>query len=318
MTKMGIGTKTVSPYAIKQSPHRLLTAVAAACAVVLLALPGCKMPSGDDKTPPPPPPSPIGLPVEMVHIPGGTFMMGDDSSVDHDEKPEHRVTVSGFKMGKYEVTQKQYEQVMGKNPSFFQGDTWQAAGGEAQGSRPVESVSWIDAVKFCNELSRQEGKTPVYTINGESIRDVSWDKNANGYRLPTEAEWEYACRAGTDTQWSFGDDEGGMDAYGWYSGNIDMGDYPKGYGTHAVGKKEANPWGLYDMHGNVFEYCWDWWNWYDSAGNPETDPDGAASGGSRVARGGSWFNSASDARSALRIDYYGGGNYIIGFRLVCP
>ena len=299
-------------YAVKQSPHRLLAAAACAVVLVLLATTGSTMPGGGGETPPPP----IGLPVEMVYIQGGTFTMGDYSGY-NDEKPEHLVTVSGFKMGKYEVTQKQYEQVMGKNPSYFQGDIWEAAGGEVRGSWPVEKVSWLDAVKFCNALSQKERKTPAYTINDESKLDVSWNKSADGYRLPTEAEWEYACRAGTHTQWSFGDDGRDMDGYGWYSGNDGTGfNGIDKYGTHAVGKKKANGNGLYDMHGNVFEWCWDRYGYDYYRSGDQTDPDGAASGSSRVLRGGSWLDSASWARSAYRSSN-SAGYYSVGFRLVC-
>ena len=254
---------------------------------------------------------PMGLPVEMVRINDGTFTMGDNSNNEYsDEKPEHQVTISAFKIGKYPVTQKQYEDVMGTNPSYFQGDTWEAAGGEAQGSRPVESVSWIDAVKFCNALSQEEGKTPAYTIHNEGKLDVSWDKGANGYRLPTEAEWEYACRAGTQTQWSFGDYAGDTDAYAWYSGNI-------GNGTHAVGLKATNLWGLCDMHGNVWEWCWDRNNSYQSGNQTDPDGDGDASGRLRILRGGGWNSPAEFTRSAYRHLIYNNIDYCSGFRLVC-
>jgi len=247
--------------------------------------------------------------VEMVFIPAGTFQMdGTDSGT---TRP---VTLTnGFYMGKYEVTQGQYEAVTGVNPSDF---TSYPAAGEIQGRRPVEMVTWYDAVEFCNKLSEMEGLTSVYTITGRTPASgypiesatvtVNWE--ANGYRLPTEAEWEYACRAGTTTVYNTG--ETISDNTGWYSSNSNI-------MTHEVGKKPPNAWGLYDMHGNVWEWCWDWYGDYTSGA--QTDPRGAASGSRRVARGGSWSDNGQYLRSAYRYHsnpYY--RNYDIGFRLLRP
>ena len=249
------------------------------------------------------------LPVEMVPISGGTFTMGD-SSRNGNEKPEHQVTLSAFKMGRYPITQEQYQDVTGKNPSYFQGDSYKPAGGEDQGSRPVENISWLEAIEFCNALSKKEGKTPAYTVRDASRPEVSWDKNADGYRLPTEAEWEYACRAGTATQYSFGNDDSNIDAHAWYEDNAC--EY-----THEVGKNKANPWGLYDMLGNVWEWCWDWYDSYQSG--HQTNPDGAVSGNFRVVRGDSWRSSSAAARSAYRGNNSSGDRYgDLGFRLVLP
>jgi formylglycine-generating enzyme required for sulfatase activity len=196
-------------------------------------------------------------------------------------------------MGKYEVTQQEYAALMGTNPSEFKGD-----------NLPVECVTWYDAVNYCNARSWSEGLTPAYTVSGT---DVTWNRSANGYRLPTEAEWEYACRAGTTTPYSSGIS---VDGAGWYYSNSRSTTYP-------VGTKQANEWGLYDMHGNVYEWCWDWYGGYGTAA--QTDPLGAVSGADRVERGGSWGNFGWNLRSAYRI--YGNpssGDYFLGFRLVRP
>jgi formylglycine-generating enzyme required for sulfatase activity len=246
------------------------------------------------------------VPANMVRINGGTFTMGSPANEPDrdDDEVQHRVTVSSFYMGKYEVTQKEYNEVMGTNPSYFKGDNF-----------PVEKVSWYDAVNFCNRLSQKEGLTPAYTINGEN---VTWNSNANGYRLPTEAEWEYACRAGTTTPFSTGNNITTSQAN--YDGNYPYNSNAKGTyreKTTAVGSFSPNPWGLYDMHGNVYEWCWDWYDAYKP--DAQTDPRGASSGSHRVLRGGSWYDSAQNLRSAYR--YYDtpsvrGGN--VGFRLVRP
>ncbi|MDR3171682.1 MAG: SUMF1/EgtB/PvdO family nonheme iron enzyme [Treponema sp.] len=240
------------------------------------------------------------VPSNMVRINGGTFMMGSPASEAgrwDDEGPQHRVTVSSFFMGKYEVTQKEYQAVMGTNPSRFKGD-----------NLPVEQVSWFEAVEYCNARSRKEGLALAYTISGSGDnRTVTWNRNANGYRLPTEAEWEYACRAGTTTPYSSGSS---VDAAGWYSIN-------SGRKTHPVGTKQANAWGLYDLHGNVREWCWDWFG--DCGSSAQTDPVGASSGTYRVERGGSWGHNGRYLRSACR-DYYTPSNRYgsLGFRLARP
>ncbi|MHC6204686.1 formylglycine-generating enzyme family protein [Breznakiellaceae bacterium SP9] len=234
--------------------------------------------------------------IDMVSITGGSFMMGSPENEPgrYNDEVQHRVTITKpFYMSKTEVTQKDYQALMGSNPSYFKGD-----------NLPVESVSWYDAAAFCNALSIHEGLTPAYTINGTS---VTWNQSANGYRLPTEAEWEYACRAGTTTPYSSGSS---VDNAGWYYSN-------SGSKTHPVGTKQANAWGLYDMHGNVYEWCWDWYSAYSSG--DQTDPSGAASGSYRVLRGGSWCNSAQILRSAYRdFNTPTGSNGISGFRLVRP
>jgi len=248
-------------------------------------------------------------PANMVRINGGTFTMGSPTNEperSEDEGPQHQVTVSSFYMGKYEVTQKEYQDVMGTNPSSFQGD-----------NLPVEKVSWYDAIEYCNKRSQKEGLTPAYTINKNQSDPnnkstskvkwtVTWNRNANGYRLPTEAEWEYACRAGTTTAYNTGAVI--SDNTGWYSAN-------SGNTTHLVGQKSANTWGLYDMHGNVWEWCWDWYGNYSN--EAQTDPVGAVSGSDRVLRGGGLNGSAEYCRSAYRYIYYPyNRSYGLGFRLV--
>jgi formylglycine-generating enzyme required for sulfatase activity len=234
----------------------------------------------------------------MVRINGGTFTMGSPANEpkrNADEGPQRQVTVSSFYISRYVVTQKEYREIMGKNPSVFKGD-----------NLPVENISWFDAIEYCNRRSRNEELTPVYTISGSwDKQTVTWNRNANGYRLPTEAEWEYACRAGTATVYNTGASI--SDNTGWYNAN-------SGNTTHPVGEKPANAWGLYDMHGNVWEWCWDWYGTY--ASGAQTDPTGASSGSYRVLRGGCGFSPAEEVRSAKR--YYNNPSYriISGFRLV--
>jgi formylglycine-generating enzyme required for sulfatase activity len=236
----------------------------------------------------------FGLQNEMVQIDGGTFTMGspvDEQGRSNNEGPQRKVRVSPFYIGKYPVTQAEYQELMGTNPSFFKGI-----------NLPVEQVSWFEAVEYCNKRSEQEGLAPAYTVNGNN---VSWKQDANGYRLPTEAEWEYACRAGTQTPFYSGTL---VDEAGWHSGNSEG-------RTHPVGEKQPNPWGLYDMHGNVLEWCWDWLGNYPA--EEQTDPQASSSGESRVSRGGCWRFPALQPRSAFRF-----GNkpflqsHLVGFRIV--
>jgi formylglycine-generating enzyme required for sulfatase activity len=256
-------------------------------------------------SPPSPPPAPAAVkkPVsptpfteklpnrvtlEMVSLPAGEFLMGSpDSDPDarDNEKPQHLVKVNSFAIGKYPVTQAQYEAVMGKNPSHFQNNP----------QNPVENVSWNDAQAFCQKLSQITGKT---------------------YLLPTEAEWEYACRAGTTTRYYFGDDANQLGNDAWYNRNSQK-------TTHPVGQKQPNAWGLYDMSGNVWEWCED--DWHDNyIGAPK---DGSAwlikndnrSQSLKCPRGGSWYTDPDYCRSAYRNSYdrRGYGNYSLGFRVVC-
>jgi formylglycine-generating enzyme required for sulfatase activity len=241
----------------------------------------------------------------MVYISGGTFTMGSPSTEVNrgSSEVQHEVTVSSFYMGAYEVTQGEYQALMGSWPGTAPSSTYGVGD-----NYPMYYVSWYDAVNYCNALSLSEGLTPAYTVSGTT---VTLNQGASGYRLPTEAEWEYACRAGTTTPFSTGNnittDQANYDGDYPYNGNaagIDRGT------TTAVGTFAANAWGLYDMHGNVWEWCWDWYGSYAS---------GAVSGSSRVARGGSWYSLAQYLRSAYR-NYYSPSNRgsNVGFRLVRP
>jgi formylglycine-generating enzyme required for sulfatase activity len=225
----------------------------------------------------------------MALIPPGSFLMGNTTGNAEglsDEEPVHQVTLTRpFLMSRTEVTQAQYETVMGNNPSSFIGD-----------DLPVEGTTWYDAVAFCNRLSKLESRDTCYTGSGESI---VCDFTAKGYRLPTEAEWEYACRGGEETDFYTGNMtqpeysplDPALDRAGWYGGNSN-GQY------QPVGLKESNSFGLYDMHGNVMEWCWDRYAGY--ASGPSTDPRGPDVGGSRVHRGSGWWTGASPCRSARR------------------
>ena len=204
----------------------------------------------------------IGMKLRL--IPAGTFTMGDADGP-REEKPPHQVTLTRpFYIGVYEVTNAQYKRVMAKIPSEQKHD-----------GRPVEQVSWQDAMEFCEKLSQLPEERKVGRV----------------YRLPTEAEWEYACRAGTTTKYSFGDVDSQLGYYGWFSGNADE-------QTHPVGLKKPNGWGLYDMHGNVWEWCNDFYGYYPDGA--VTDPQGLLSGSGRVLRGGSCRSSARHGRSAYR------------------
>ena len=238
------------------------------------------------------------LGIEMIEIPAGRFMMGSPKSEkgrDDDERQQEIVISLPFLAAEHEVTQGLWKKVIGSNPSHFKN-----CGDDC----PVEKVSWHDAVEFCNRLSEREGLTPVYRIRG---KDVTWNKRANGYRLPTEAEWEYACRAGTTTRFYTGNSDSDLGRAGWYRGN-------SGNKTHPVGQKAHNAWGLYDMHGNVWEWCWDWYGNY--SGKTVSDPAGPSSGSLRVYRGGGWRYVARRCRSAYRDRYDPGIRYYdLGFRL---
>lgn len=258
----------------------------------------------------------IDPPENFVLISGGTFEMGSPETENwrSEDEVQHTVTVSDFYMSQYEVTQAEYAEVMNDHPSSFSGD-----------NLPVENISWLDAVSYCNARSEAEGLTPAYSIEGQT---VIWDRGANGYRLPTEAEWEYACRAGTvtpfNTETSISAEEANY--YGHYPYEIE-GNYfeqenlttkPGEYRqtTVEVDSFSPNAWGLYNMHGNVGEWVWDYYGAYDM--ESQTDPTGAQAGNLRVYRGGGWNDFAKNMRSAYRATMAEDqGSFNIGIRLVC-
>jgi len=213
--------------------------------------------------------------IEMVFIPAGEFEMGSRMGVS--ARPAHTVRITKpFYLGRYEVTQEQWQRSMGSNPSYFKGDR-----------NPVDSVSWYDCDEF---LSKAGG----------------------GLCLPTEAQWEYACRAGTTTPFSFGDDSDDLGRYAWYGRNSEG-------KTHPVGGKLPNAWGLYDMHGNVWEWCSDWFHKDYYRQSPPDDPQGSSSGRMRVLRGGFWVDVPGYCRSDYR--YYSAPAYALdynGFRVCWP
>lgn len=219
----------------------------------------------------------IGM--QMAMVPPGEFQFGSD---EHSAGRPVRIAAP-FLLGVVPVTQRQYQHVMRDNPSQFKGDD----------QRPVENVSWLDVVKFCIRLSEIETLSPYYRVPEQSVADeqVVEILGGDGYRLPTEAEWEYACRAGSSGNWCFGNDERKLKQFAWYDRN-------SGGTTHAVGQKQPNAWGFHDMHGNVWEWCADWYADYPA--EPVTDPRGPEEGSIRVFRGGCWGFSPQFCRSAYR------------------
>ena len=219
--------------------------------------------------------------IEMISLPGGEFTMGTSNGND-DEGPPHKVSVSPFLIDKYEVTHEMFVAVQLPDPSHWQENP----------KGPVERIRWREAKAYCNERSRMEGLKPCYD---EKTRELDCDYSANGYRLPTEAEWEYAARAGTETPYDFGSPDK-LRQYAWYADNGDQ-------KTHPVGQKKPNAWGIDDMYGNVSEWCEDVYSPDYYKKSPPSDPTGPPNPGKdvkRVMRGGSWKTSADACRATFR------------------
>lgn len=254
-------------------------------------------------------------PENFVLISGGIFEMGspDTEAWRSEDETQHIVTVSDFYMSMYEVTQAEYTEVIGSNPSSFSGDML-----------PVETVSWLDAIRYCNARSELEGLQPAYSIEGQT---VTWNRSADGYRLPTEAEWEYACRAGTTTPFHTENSISAEEAnyYGHYpyeiennyfsQSNLDTkpGEYRQT--TVDVSSFSPNGWGLYNMHGNVGEWVWDYYGAYSA--KEQNNPTGPETGTLRIYRGGGWNDFAKNMRSAYRAAMAEDkSSFNIGIRLV--
>ncbi len=233
---------------------------------------------------------------EMVLIRGGTFTMGDKDEVD---APPHEVVVAPFYMDKLLVTQAKYRELMNANPSRWKGD-----------DNPVEQLRWSEAARFCNLRSEKEGLHPCYDPK-------TWTCNfdADGYRLPSEAEWEFACRAGTTTTYFFGDSPTALGDYAWFDRN--SGGHPR-----PVGRKQPNPWGLYDICGNVWEWCNDFYKVDYYGESPRDNPRGPKTGENKVVRGGAWRFGPESCKSGYRYNENPGsadvcfGYDIYGFRCV--
>lgn len=229
--------------------------------------------------------------LKTVEISSGKFLIGSYFGL-KDEQPPHEIEISKpLIVSIFEINQFFYEQVSGNNPSLMKDH-----------SLPVDSLNWIDAINFCNQLSVIDGLIPAYTIFGENVK---WDTNASGWRLPTEAEWEYLCRANDTSDYSGSTD---LNSVGWYSMN-------SGLKSHPSGLKKPNLFGLYDMHGNLWEWCWDYYNSDYYAISPYTNPVGPNTGTRHIARGGSYGDGNSLARASNR---FFPGNPIerTGFRIV--
>lgn len=260
--------------------------------------------------------------MKFVQVSSGSFTMGSpdtDPDARENEKPQSRVTLTrSFLIGMHEVTQEQYTQVMNLKPAHFVYEHSQ--------KHPVEHVTWFDAVKFCNALSAATGLTPCYTDQHGSTKietsdTISCAWKANGFRLPTEAEWEYACRAGTTTRYCCGDELDQDYSWNWKNSLVKYKPNSRGWGTNPVGSKKPNAWGIHDMHGSLWEWCWNWYSIPRATQSQEIDPIGPATGSVRVYRGGAWSSEPYSVRSAIRYGappYYRNGHMCFRVMRIIP
>ena len=316
---------------MKRTICKVLTSVILVSVVAFVL--GCPHKSEPEPTPS----STIVQGMVKLELKGKSFQMGADyTGADTDENPVHKVAFTrDIYMCDHEVTQAEWEAVMGSNPSYFQGEEAdkKVADGEVQENRPVESITWYEAVVFCNEFTKKENITAravapkerdyvyfsddtftrPYTKDDASSNKLPYMKiDATGYRLPTEAEWEYAARGGiADTDkavWAGTTTDTELGKYAWYNDNSN-------YRTHEVKKRQANGYGLYDMSGNVWEWCWDWYGSY--ASEDASNPSGALSGSNRVNRGGGYYHYASFCHASKRSGSSPSHrSRFLGFRLV--
>ncbi len=226
--------------------------------------------------------SALAFPQDFVHVKGGTFLMGSDASDHRNERPVHQVIVDSFEICIHEVTQAEYQAATGKNPSKFK-----------EADRPVECVTWYDAVEYCNSRSIAEGLKPCYTKGSYDSYSCDWE--ADGYRLPTEAEWEYACRGGSGSKGFTYSGSNDVKRVAWYDENPDDDTDEQ---THKVMKKAPNELGIYDMSGNVWEWCWDGYGFYSSAS--QVNPTGYESSQFRSLRGGAYDIIDKDCSVTIR------------------